>query len=208
MNFTKRGFTLLEILIAMAIFTIIGLASTKVLTSVIDSDKLSSERFAQLERLQRTMLVMERDILQALPRSPRTINDDSKQVLTGGENLFESEADGIGFVRGGWHNPQLILPRSTLQAVAYRLQENKLQRLYGNYVDNVIGFEPKVKTLLQDVDDFQIKYLFPGEEDADDIENWQESYNAVSLPQAIMIEISSAHFGLIRRQFLLIQGQS
>lgn len=208
MDFTKRGFTLLEILIAMAIFTIIGLASTKVLTSVIDSDKLSSERFAQLELLQRTMLVMERDILQALPRAPRAQNDENKQVLTGGENLFDSEADGIGFVRGGWHNPQLILPRSTLQAVAYRLQENKLQRLYGNYVDNVIGFEPKVKTLLQDVDDFQIKYLLPGEDDADDIENWQESYTGLILPQAIMIEISSAHFGLIRRQFLLAQGQS
>ena len=42
----QRGFTLIEILIAMAIFTLIGLASTGLLTTVIDSNDISEERFA------------------------------------------------------------------------------------------------------------------------------------------------------------------
>jgi general secretion pathway protein J len=208
MGVTGRGFTLLEILIAMAIFTLIGVASTSVLTSVINSDQLSSERFAKLEVLQRTMLVMERDILQAVPRAVRIVGEENTQVLTGGENLFDSDADGLGLVRAGWHNPQLMLPRSTLQTVAYRLQDNKLQRLYSNYVDNVVGFEPKVKTLLEEVDDFQVNYLLPGEGDTEGSENWQESYTGVTLPLAIRIEIDTADFGVIQREFILAHGQN
>jgi general secretion pathway protein J len=203
----NKGFTLLEILIAMAIFTLIGLASTSVLTSVIDSDKLSSERFDKLEKLQRAMLVIERDILQAQPRAVRLPGEENEQVLTGGRNLFESDADGLQFVRGGWHNPQLMLPRSTLQSVVYRLKDNQLQRLYGNYVDNVIGWEPRERTLLSDVDDFKVEYLVGDLEDPESATQWQETYNAVVLPRAIAIEITTVDFGLIRREFLMGAGQ-
>ena len=67
----QKGFTLLEILIAMAIFTLIGLASTGLLTTVIDSNDLSSERFQKLQQLQRAMVILERDIQQAVPRAAR-----------------------------------------------------------------------------------------------------------------------------------------
>ncbi len=138
----QRGFTLIEILIAMAIFTLIGLASTGLLTTVIDSNDISEERFAKLQLLQRAMITIERDLQQAVPRASR-VNGEKQDVVMAGGETDDSDDDGIGFVRGGWHNPQLMLPRSTLQFVAYRLQENKLERLYSNYVDNVIGYEPE-----------------------------------------------------------------
>ncbi|MFQ3234578.1 MAG: general secretion pathway protein J [Paraglaciecola sp.] len=200
-----QGFTLLEILIAMAIFTLIGLASTSVLTSVIDSDELSTERFEKLEELQRAMLTLERDILQAAPRPVRIEGQMNQQVMLGGADMFESEADGLGFVHGGWHNPQFMLPRSTLQAVSYRLQEGQLQRLYGNYLDNVIGYEPKIKILLNDVDDFRVYFLAPDEEEAGE-GAWQDSYAETILPRGMAIELSSKDFGFIRREFLLAGG--
>lgn len=201
-RYSLQGFTLLEILIAMAIFTIIGLASTSVLTSVIDSDELSTQRFEKLESLQRAMLTLERDILQAAPRAVRTEGEVNQQVMIGGADLFDSEADGLGFVHGGWHNPQFMLPRSTLQAVGYRLQEGQLQRLYGNYLDNVIGYEPKIKILLADVDDFRVYFLAADEPESGESE-WQESYAESVLPRAVAIELSSKDFGFIRREFLL-----
>ncbi|MFT4993147.1 MAG: general secretion pathway protein J [Paraglaciecola sp.] len=196
----NRGFTLLEILIAMAIFTLIGLASTSVLTTVIDSDEASSQRFEKLEGLQRAMLTLERDILQALPRAIRVNGEANNTVIEGGQDLLDSEADGISFVRAGWHNPQLMLPRSTLQAVAYRLQEGQLQRLYGNYLDNVVGFEPKVKVLLEDVTDFRVEFL--SSPDGKDL-NWEESYMGTVLPRAVAVTINSQDFGEIRREFFL-----
>lgn len=103
----QRGFTLIEILIAMAIFTLIGLASTGLLTTVIDSNDISEERFAKLQLLQRAMVTIERDLQQAVPRAARVNGEKQDVVMVGGETE-DSDDDGIGFVRGGWHNPQLM----------------------------------------------------------------------------------------------------
>lgn len=203
----EHGFTLLEILIAMAIFTLIGIASTGVLTSVIDSDELSTERFEKLQTLQRAMLTLERDILQAVARPVRVEGEANERVMLGGDGVLDSYHDGLVLVHGGWHNPQLRLPRSTLQGVGYRVQERQLQRLYGNYVDNVIGYEPKVKVLLENIDDFKV-YFIPVDEDEEGDSAWQDDYSDEVLPKAVAIEITSQDFGLIRREFLLSGASS
>ena len=197
-----QGFTLIEIMVAMAIFAIIGIASTGVLNSVINSDQLSSERFEKLEELQRAMLTIERDILQIVPRALRVNGEPIEFVLSGGEDVLSSDADGLGFVRVGWHNPQMLLPRSTLQAIGYRIQEQQLQRLYGNYVDNVIGYEPKVKVLLSDIEDFRVSFLIKAEQ-LEEPDEWQESYSSATLPLAVSITLVSKTFGEIRREFML-----
>ncbi len=204
----QRGFTLIEILIAMAIFTLIGLASTGLLTTVIDSNDISEERFAKLQLLQRAMITIERDLQQAVPRAAR-VNGEKQDVVMAGGEVDNSDDDGIGFVRGGWHNPQLMLPRSTLQYVAYRLNENRLERLYSNYVDNVIGYEPKVRVLLEDIESLKIEFLASSSnESLDENEDlsWNESYKGTALPRAVAIEFVSKDFGKIRREFTLTTG--
>ncbi|WP_102798598.1 type II secretion system minor pseudopilin GspJ [Bowmanella denitrificans] len=196
-----RGFTLLEILIAMAIFTMIGMAAYSVLTTTTDSDAISSQRVAKLEALQRAMLYLERDILQAVPRAVRINGDANGKVISGGQDQLQSEADGLALVRAGWQNPQLMLPRSTLQAVGYRLQDGTLQRLYSNHPDSVIGSEPKVKVLLQDIEDFRVQFL-PNAGFERELK-WQDDYVGAVLPRAIAIEFDSVDFGRIRREFLL-----
>lgn len=204
----QRGFTLIEILIAMAIFTLIGLASTGLLTTVIDSNDISEERFAKLQLLQRAMITIERDLQQAVPRAAR-VNGEKQDVVMAGGEVDNSDDDGIGFVRGGWHNPQLMLPRSTLQYVAYRLNENRLERLYSNYVDNVIGYEPKVRVLLEDIESLKIEFLATSSNeslDEDEDLSWNESYKGTELPRAVAIEFVSKDFGKIRREFTLTTG--
>ncbi|WP_420936174.1 type II secretion system minor pseudopilin GspJ [Alteromonas sp. A081] len=207
----QRGFTLIEILVAMAIFTLIGLASTGLLTTVIDSNKLSQERFENLQLLQRAMVTIERDIQQAVSRPVRVEGEKQEIVMAGGE-VDGSDDDGIGFVRGGWHNPQLMLPRSTLQYVAYRLRDNKLERLYSNYVDNVIGYEPKVRVLLENVESFKVEFLAGNNasstiKDDDDVK-WSEKYQGTVLPRAVAVEFVSKDFGMLRREFTLVSGDS
>ena len=207
----QRGFTLIEILVAMAIFTLIGLASTGLLTTVIDSNSLSQERFEKLQLLQRAMVTIERDIQQAVSRPARVDGEKREIVMAGGE-VDGSDDDGIGFVRGGWHNPQLMLPRSSLQYVAYRLRDNKLERLYSNYVDNVIGYEPKVRVLLENIESFNVEFLAGNNasstiKDDDDIK-WSEKYQGTVLPRAVAIEFVSKDFGMLRREFTLVSGDS
>ena len=201
----NKGFTLLEILISLAIFTLIGFASHAVLTTVMDTEKISAERFDKLQSLQRAMSIIERDLQQAIKRSIRVEGETNKVVISGGLNAFESDADGLAIVRAGWSNPKLVLPRSTLQAVGYRLQSGQLQRVYSNYVDNVIGYEPKVRVLMEDVEDLQFQFRVSRKKaSSNDRESvWQDTYTATELPFAIAIEIVSPDFGLIRREFSL-----
>ena len=204
----EKGFTLLEILVALAVFTLIGVASHSVLNTVLDTDEVSTERFSKLQDLQRAMSIIERDLQQAVERAARVQGDTNDIVMSGGLNAFESDADGLAFVRAGWANPQLILPRSTLQGVGYRLQSGELQRLYGNYVDNVIGSEPKIRVLLSDIEDLQFQFrISRNKSNSNDDNIWQDTYTGSQLPFAIAIEIASTEFGLIRQEFALATTQ-
>jgi len=191
------GFTLLEVIIAIAIFSILALGANALLVNVTDSNELSNERAKKLENLQRAMIVIERDFLQMQERAPRSYDNSSQLVINGGEFEFESDAYGVGFVRGGWQNPQLRLKRSHLQNVAYRLKENRLERLHTNYVDSVIGTEPKVRVLLEGVTNFKVEVLSEVSKEF----NWSETIVNTTLPAAIAITLETETYGEIRRVF-------
>jgi general secretion pathway protein J len=194
----QAGFTLIEILVAMSIFALIAVGATQILTTVTDSNDLSEERFQSLQELQRAMLIIERDFLQMVPRKTRVDGEVSDVIVFGGRFSFESSREGLGFVRSGWHNPKLTLRRSTLQSVAYRVQDDQLHRLYSTYVDNAIGFEPKVRVLLDNIESVQFEFL---EKFSSSKFDWQTADAAEELPIAVAIIIESKMYGEIRREF-------
>lgn len=193
----QRGFTLIEVLIATAIFAILALGANAMLSNIITSNDISAERELKFEQLQRAMIIMERDFLQMQARVPRTLEIENELVIRGGEFDFESEADGIGFVRVGWNNPQLRLKRSNLQNVAYRVQEERLERLHTNFVDSVVGTEPKIRVILEGVTDFRVEVL---REVTTNLQ-WSETIPDVELPYAVAVTITTESFGEIRRVF-------
>ena len=79
------------------------------------------------------------------------------------------------------------------------MQDNQLQRLHTNFVDSVIGTEPKMRVLLENIDDFQVEVLRTISVD-DDFE-WSETIESTELPRAIQITINSSQFGEVRRVF-------
>ncbi|MFT6086931.1 MAG: general secretion pathway protein J [Glaciecola sp.] len=197
-NCDQSGFTLIEILVAMAIFALIAVGSVTMLTAVSAQNDLSDERMQDLQTMQRAMLIIERDFLQMVPRKTRIEGEVSDILVFAGEFEFESESAGIGFVRSGWHNPQLTLRRSTLQSVAYRTKNKELQRLYSTYVDNVIGFEPKVRVLLEGIESVSFEYLDKFDKKTFE---WIDAKPVEQLPIAVAIIIKSEVYGEIRREF-------
>lgn len=195
----QRGFTFIEMLLAAAIFAMVGMASVAVLSSVTQSDALSVEATERLVQLQRSMLMLERDFMQISVRHVRIDGEPpSKFRLYGEKFLLESEDHGVSFTRQGWRNPGMILPRSEIQTVAYRLQEGNLQRLFTLYPDAVTGSEPKVQMLLNGLTGFEIQYL-KGEEW---LERWQDS----NFPKAVRITLTDEYLGRLERVFILPDG--
>lgn len=193
---THKGFTLLEVLIAIAIFSIISLSSFTIFDTVLTGDATAKIRSERQNELQRAFLIIERDITQIARRTVRLNGEEPlKRFIQGGDDNFATEEQAIAFVRHGWTNPGLLLPRSDMQAVAYRLTEETLQRLHFNFVDAVVGEEPKVRPLIKDITELAFEY-YDGKE-------WRETWASELLPLAIAIVIETKDYGEIRRQFLV-----
>jgi general secretion pathway protein J len=82
-----------------------------------------------------------------------------------------------------------------MQPIAYRITEETLERLHFNFVDSVVGEEPKVRPLINDVTKVTFEY-YNGKD-------WLELWETDTLPLAIAIEIDTKDYGLIRRQYLV-----
>lgn len=192
----QKGFTLLEVLIAIAIFSVVSLASFTIFDTVLRGDENSAARSERQNELQRAFLLIERDFTQIAKRSMRVNGEaPSKAFLHTSDDSFLADEQALAFVRNGWTNPGLLLPRSDMQNVAYRLVDETLERLHLNFVDAVVGQEPKVRPLIKDVSSLAFEYY--------DGKKWQKQWSGEKLPQAIAIEIETLDYGLIRRQFIV-----
>lgn len=197
---SNRGFTFIEMLLAVAIFALVGLASVAVLDSVTRSDEASRAATLRLQQLQRAMMVIERDFWQISARQIR-VNGEAPvaQTLAGAVNWIESEDDGITFSHAGWTNPGMVLARSEIQLVGYRLKERQLQRLYYLYPDAVTGTEPNIQPLLEDIDELKFRYLVK----EDGQEQWKEFWDQGNWPLAVKMTLKSPQLGVIERVFSL-----
>lgn len=117
----QRGFTLLEVLIAMALFSLLGLACYQLLERVLHSERRIDQHDRQLRQLQRALGIFERDLSQAIGQ-PLSDDPSRRQALIG-------RADGLRLVRGGWSNP-LAQRRSEVLEVSYRWQDDAWIREY------------------------------------------------------------------------------
>lgn len=193
----QRGFTLIEVMIAMSIVAVIGLASAQVISSVLRSDEISAEADKRITLYQRTYQTIQRDVMQMAQRNVR-VNGGApqKNLLFAGENIIESEFDGIVFTRNGWRNPVQMFPRSTLQSVGYRITDGTLERLHFLYPDQGSDTEPQVTPLLNDVTGLKIEYFYS--------KKWNKTWGKSGLPEGVAFVINSESLGEIRWQFVVV----
>nr|WP_272912541.1 type II secretion system minor pseudopilin GspJ [Tolumonas lignilytica] len=191
-----RGFTLLEVLLALVIFAILSLSAYAVLQGVVRNDEVSQAKIARLAELQRAMATLERDFTQAVPRTTRLDGETSSTVFQAEPFQLESEDGSVLFVRAGWFNPGSLLRRSELQKVGYRLSKQKLERLTWLYPDTVTGTAPDITPLLTKVTAFSLRFYKNND--------WQTQWSTpAELPAAVEITLTLEDYGTIQRRFLL-----
>jgi general secretion pathway protein J len=190
-----RGFTLVELLVALAIFAVLSLLAYGGLASVLDGSELTSARGARLGQLQRTVTHLVDDLTLAGRRPVRDAFGDPLPALVGGAGA----AAVLELTRGGWPNPT-GQPRSSLQRVAYDLVDGTLVRRIWPVLDRAPDSTPLEQRLLDGVTAFELRFR------ADRQARWQAAWPPAAgapgdgaLPLAVELALEVEGFGRITR---------
>ena len=198
----QQGFTLLEVLIASIIFAIMAVMAYGGLQNVIDNSQSSKQALNRLQQLQKCISVLNRDMIQIIPRPIRDEYGTTQPALSTSTNLDYI----VEFTRSGRPNPTTAA-LSTLQRVAYQVEENKLIRLQWPHLDRTQEAEPRKSTLIDNVEEVTISFL---DENNDSHTQWPPLNIATATTgttptarhKAIEVIIHLKDWGPIRRLFV------
>lgn len=199
------GFTLIEVLLAMAITAFIAMLSYSALSASIASSEVHGRKAQQLADVQLALSFLERDIRHAVSRGIRDEYGDQQPAMSGG--AFEDFI--LQLTRRGWDNPSGAR-RGQLQRLRYQLEGESLWRESWPVLDRMSEDEGLQRALLIDnVTDLSLRFLAKSTVSGSAsslIDGWSESWlvRNDSLPLAIEIDITIKHFGQVKRIFSLV----
>ena len=197
------GFTLVELLVAMAIFALIGVMAYGGLNNVITQREQNGQVMQRLRQVQQAFAIMSRDFEQLTPRPIRDELGSTRSPLQAGP----LNVPPIEFTHGGWPNP-LGVARSTQQRVAYALEDGQLVRYSWLELDRAPQSEAQKQVLLPDVTGLDVEFMNPpngGNPANGSFDNqWpplntNQATQATLLPSAVSIKLILKDWGDVTR---------
>ncbi|MFT4058399.1 MAG: GspJ family T2SS minor pseudopilin variant LspJ [Legionella sp.] len=180
-----RGFTLIEILIALTVFAILATITSSTLYHAFNTRTRVNEQSKRIANLQLAISLLQQDLSQTLERAIRA--NDMRLFP-----IFLGQADYMEFTRDGDVNPGSNEKHSTLKRVAYVCTNNSLIRRTWDTLDPVERKNNANKVLLSNLSNCHFGYLnnslqvFP---------DWRadavnQNQNKESLPKAVQVNFT------------------
>jgi len=165
MRSVPRGFTLLELLVAIAIFAVIGMLAFTGYNQLLTQSERVNASMKRARAVQLAVMRFTQDFAELEPRPIREPLGSAAQAAL--------LADGRGaalvqLTRAGWSNPAAV-QRATLQRVAYRIDGNKLFRDHWLVLDRTLSSEPVSLELLDNVRSVRLRFM-------DGNREWQDAW--------------------------------
>jgi general secretion pathway protein J len=150
----RSGFTLLEVLIAVAIVALLALMGYRALAALSESESRLSTEATKWRTLDLFFARLEGDMREAVPRAARSGPVREPPWLA----TVDATGNGaLAFSRAG---PEFALdPGSAGQRIGYRLRNGGVEVLYWAGYDRPAGSDPSAYLLLPGVARFRLSYL-------------------------------------------------
>ena len=193
------GFTLLEILIALFVFSIISVILTTTLHNVIGFQARTESHAERLRQLQMTLLIMSRDIEQAINRPVMNASGKEEPALVGSKQT-------LTFTHTGIANPLGTAKKSTLQRVTYQWKDGFFSRITYDALDKTPESKSHTRHLPGDVTDVHFLYLDKnGRFRAD----WPVSgLGSQELPRAVKVTLTILNWGKVSQLYVIAAGST
>ena len=191
------GFTLLEVLIAVAIFVIVGALAMGGYNELVKQSDIVESSNKRSRQVQSAIQRLVQDFATLEPRPVREPLGESFRPALRADARSEELAE---LTHSGWSNPA-GMPRSTLQRVVYRVEDKKLVREYWYVLDRTMSGEPASAVVINNVERASFRFL-------DNNRRWHEQWPPIGYsapdvlrlrPIAVEITLELEDWGEIKR---------
>jgi len=180
-----RGFTLIEIIVVLLVFSVMAAMAYGGLNSVLKIRRGVEDSMQRTADLQRAFMRLRQDFQNVRDRPARDEFGDARAPLS-----FNRD-EVLTLVRGGMRNP-MGSSRSSMERISYRVKDHVLMRATWPALDLPDKAEPSELALLKDVQELRWRFM-------DNAAEWQaewphtegsQSASTAAFPPPIAVEIT------------------
>ncbi|HGE5600634.1 TPA: type II secretion system minor pseudopilin GspJ [Escherichia coli] len=170
----QQGFTLLEVMAALAIFSMLSVLAFMIFSQASELHQHSQKEIQQFNQLQRTITILDNDLLQLVARRNRSTD---KIMVLGEEAIFTTQS----------RDPLAPLSEAqTLLTVHWYLRNHTLYRAVRTSVDG--RKDQPAQAMLEHVESFLLE---------------SNSGESQELPLSVTLHLKTQQYGALQRRFAL-----
>ena len=198
-NKTNQGFTLIEILIALVVFTVLASMTSAILYQAFNTRSRLNAQADNLSKLQFAIASINRDVEQFIPRSISNQRFKKQPVIYATRKI-------VTFTRSGIANPDGKEQRSTLKRVSLRCENHQLIRRSWPFLDGPNRDNYSETVLLGNLSACDFQYL---DQNNQLLKKWRNQYSRKKmpvLPKSILFHVNYKNMGSIYLHFIIPEG--